>query len=230
MSAIRVLLADDHQLFRAGIASLLARERDIEVVGQARNGQEAVTLAQQLQPDVALLDIQMPLCTGLEAARQLLAQQASLKIIMLTISEKDEDLFMAVKAGAQGYLLKGSTSAQELVTAVRQVAAGEAIIASSLVPQLLAEFAALSKEPEPELEKEGKEARPVLSERELEVLHLVSQGLKNREIAAQLFISENTVRTHLRNILDKLHVQNRVQAAALLRQGVDDGRFPKFVH
>ncbi|MBE2199968.1 MAG: response regulator transcription factor [Anaerolinea sp.] len=230
MSAIRVLLADDHQLFRAGIASLLARERDIEVVGQARNGQEAVTLAQQLQPDVALLDIQMPLCTGLEAARQLLAQQASLKIIMLTISEKDEDLFTAVKAGAQGYLLKGSTSAQELVTAVRQVAAGEAIIASSLVPQLLAEFAALSKEPEPELEEEEKEARPVLSERELEVLHLVSQGLKNREIAAQLFISENTVRTHLRNILDKLHVQNRVQAAALLRQGVDDGRFPKFVH
>lgn len=230
MSAIRVLLADDHQLFRAGIASLLARERDIEVVGQARNGQEAVTLAQQLQPDVALLDIQMPLCTGLEAARQLLAQQASLKIIMLTISEKDEDLFTAVKAGAQGYLLKGSTSAQELVTAVRQVAAGEAIIASSLVPQLLAEFAALSKEPEPELEEEEKEARPVLSERELEVLHLVSQGLKNREIAAQLFISENTVRTHLRNILDKLHVQNRVQAAAMLRQGVDDGRFPKFVH
>ncbi|MBK8986553.1 MAG: response regulator transcription factor [Chloroflexi bacterium] len=230
MSAIRVLLADDHQLFRAGIASLLARERDIEVVGQARNGQEAVTLAQQLQPDVALLDIQMPLCTGLEAARQLLAQQASLKIIMLTISEKDEDLFTAVKAGAQGYLLKGSTSAQELVTAVRQVAAGEAIIASSLVPQLLAEFTALSKEPEPGPEEEGKDARPVLSERELEVLHLVSQGLKNREIAAQLFISENTVRTHLRNILDKLHVQNRVQAAAMLRQGVDDGRFPKFVH
>lgn len=221
MNTIRVLLADDHKLFRAGIASLLTAEPDIEVVGQAENGEEAVALARRLQPDVALLDIQMPLCTGLEAARQLLAQQAQLKIIMLTISDSDQDLFAAVKAGPQGYLLKGSISAQELVTAVRQVAAGEAIIAPTLVPHLLAEFAALSqaRAPEPEPKKNGGEQKPweVLSERELEVLHLVSQGLKNREIADQLFISENTVRSHLRNILDKLHVQNRVQAAALLR-------------
>ncbi len=226
MSAIRVLLADDHQLFRAGIASLLQREPDIEVVGQANNGVEAITLAQQLQPDVALLDIQMPLCTGLEAAHQLLANQAKIKLIMLTISDNDQDLFTAVKAGAQGYLLKGSISAQDLVTAVRQVAAGEAIIAPALVPHLLAEFAALSKEqePEPRETEPGEDLRlhQILSERELEVLHLVSQGLKNREIAAQLFISENTVRTHLRNILDKLHVQNRIQAAALLQQQQQD--------
>jgi DNA-binding NarL/FixJ family response regulator len=224
MSAIRVLLADDHQLFRAGIASLLQREPDIEVVGQANNGVEAITLAQQLQPDVALLDIQMPLCTGLEAAHQLLANQAKIKLIMLTISDNDQDLFTAVKAGAQGYLLKGSISAQDLVTAVRQVAAGEAIIAPALVPHLLAEFAALSKEQEPKETEPGEDLRlhQILSERELEVLHLVSQGLKNREIAAQLFISENTVRTHLRNILDKLHVQNRIQAAALLQQQQQD--------
>lgn len=222
---IRVLLADDHQLFREGIAGLLSREPDVEVVGQARHGAEAVALAGQLRPDVALLDIQMPHCTGLEAARQLLAAQPGLKIIMLTISESDQDLFTAVKAGARGYLLKGSTSAAELVTAVRQVAAGEAIIAPSLAPRLLAEFAALSqqqgleleREAEAEAEKEAEALRQVLSEREMEVLGLVSQGLKNREIADQLFISENTVRTHLRNILEKLHVQNRVQAAALLR-------------
>lgn len=225
MSAVRVLLADDHQLFRAGIAGLLDRESDIEVVGQAQNGEEAVALAQQLQPDVALLDIQMPVCTGLEAARRILAQQDRLKIIMLTISDSDDDLFAAVKAGAQGYLLKGSISPQELVTAVRQVAAGDAIITPALVPQLLAEFAALSQEHKQESKQaEQSESSPepgphqILTERELEVLHLVSEGLKNREIADQLFISENTVRTHLRNILDKLHVQNRVQAAALLRQ------------
>lgn len=225
---IRVLLADDHQLFRAGIAGLLERDPHITVVGQASNGQEAVALAQQIQPDVALLDIQMPVCTGLEAARQLLAQQPQLKIIMLTISDSDQDLFTAVKAGAQGYLLKGSTSVHELVTAVRQVAVGEAIIAPNLVPHLLAEFAAMSQERTPETAvapKEPVEARPeqVLSERELEVLHLVSEGLKNREIAGQLFISENTVRTHLRNILDKLHVQNRTQAATLFRQQQPEG-------
>lgn len=218
---IRVLLADDHRLFRDGIAGLLGREPDIVVVAQATNGAEAVELAAQFQPEVALLDIQMPLCTGLEAARQLLAQQPRLKIIMLTVSESDRDLFTAVKAGAQGYLLKGSTSADELVTAVRQVAAGDAIIAPNLVSQLLAEFAILSQEreqlPEHEPEQEHAGLHRLLSERELEVLQLVSQGLKNREIADQLYISENTVRTHLRNILDKLHVQNRVQAAALLR-------------
>jgi len=224
MTPIRVMLADDHQLFRAGIASLLEREPDIEVVGQAPNGAEAVKLGQQCQPDVALLDIQMPVMGGLDAARQLLTQQPQLKIIMLTISDSDRDLFTAVKAGAQGYLLKGSTSTQELVTAVRQVAAGEAIIAPALVPLLLAEFTYLSQEQEAkQAVTEPEDAlHHVLTERELEVLHQVSQGLTNREIAARLFISENTVRSHLRSILDKLHVQNRLQAAALFKRPSDE--------
>lgn len=224
MIPIRVMLADDHQLFRAGIASLLEREPDIEVVGQAPNGAEAVKLGQQFQPDVALLDIQMPVMGGLDAARQLLAQQPRLKIIMLTISDSDQHLFTAVKAGAQGYLLKGSTSAQELVTAVRQVAAGEAIIAPALVPLLLAEFSHLSQEQEvKQVAAEPENSlHQVLTERELEVLHQVSQGLTNREIATKLFISENTVRSHLRNILDKLHVQNRLQAAAFLKRPSDE--------
>lgn len=219
---IRILLADDHQLFRGGVASLLQREAGLEVVGQAANGEEAIALAEQTRPDVVLMDIQMPLCTGLEATRRLLAGQPGLKVIMLTISDSDRDLFTAVKAGAQGYLLKGSISIRELVEAIQRVAAGEAIIAPALVPHLLAEFAALTERREETAVSlpatPTTDTLDTLSERELEVLHLVAQGLKNREIAAQLVISENTVRTHLRNILDKLHVQNRLQAANLVKR------------
>jgi two-component system NarL family response regulator len=214
---IRILLADDHKLFRAGIASLLEKEPDFAVVGQAENGEAAITLAKKMHPDVALLDVQMPVCTGLEAACHLLALKPDIKIIMLTISDRDADLFTAVKSGAQGYLLKSSVSANELTDAVRRVAAGEAIITPSLVPHLLTEFATLSQQPT----KPPQEPAPTLNRltnRERETLELVAQGLTNREIANQLVISENTVRTHLRNILDKLHVQNRLQAAAVLHQ------------
>ncbi len=223
---VRILLADDHQLFRDGVAGILEREPDFVLVGQAANGAEALKLAEQVQPDVVLMDIQMPICTGLEATRRLLVSQPGAKIIMLTISGKDQDLFAAVKAGAQGYLLKGSTTAAELTTAVRRVAAGEAIIAPTLVPFLLAEFNTLAQH-----QNESVTAVPaetpdgqtptrlnMLTDRELEVLQLVAQGLKNREVAEHLVISENTVRTHLRNILDKLHVQNRLQAATLYQQ------------
>jgi DNA-binding NarL/FixJ family response regulator len=227
---VRILLADDHRLFREGLASLLEREPDLHVVGQAVHGAEAVALAEQHQPDVVLMDIQMPICTGLEATQRLLTIRPDLKIIMLTVSDKDQDLFAAVKAGAQGYLLKGSTSATELVTAVRRVAAGEAIIAPTLAPFLLAEFNVLAQQQTPSPARTSTststitpddhypDARNVLTERELEVLQLVAQGLKNREVADQLVISENTVRTHLRNILDKLHVQNRLQAATLYQR------------
>ncbi len=214
IAPIRILLADDHHLFRAGLATLLEREDDLTIVAQAENGAEAVTLAEETHPDVALLDIQMPICNGLETTRRLLVRQPTVKIIMLTISDRDDDLFTSIKSGAQGYLLKGSISAADLITAVRRVAAGEAIIAPALVPRLLTEFTALSQQaaqtsPVPALDK--------LTRRERETLELVAQGLKNREIAARLFISENTVRTYLRNILDKLHVRNRLQAAAFLK-------------
>lgn len=214
---IRILLADDHRLFRAGIAGLLEQEPDFAVVGQAGNGEVALTLAEKSRPDVALLDVQMPVCNGLEAARRLLARQPDIKIIMLTISDRDADLFTAVKSGAQGYLLKSTVSANELTDAVRRVAAGEAIITPSLVPHLLTEFATLSQWPtQPPQAPDSALNR--LTNRERETLEWVAEGLTNREIADQLVISENTVRTHLRNILDKLHVQNRLQAAAILHQ------------
>jgi len=224
---IRILLTDDHILFREGVAGILEREPDLHVVGQASNGREAVQLAQELNPDVILMDIQMPICTGLEAAQQLLEKQSGLRIVMLTVSDKDQDLFAAIKAGAQGYLLKGSTRAQELVDVVRRVAAGDAIITPALVPQLLSEFAAMKQGGERTAAPPHADLAPAsasddvfnaLSDRELEVLHLVAEGLKNREIAESLFISENTVRSHLRNILDKLHVQNRLQAANLIKR------------
>jgi DNA-binding NarL/FixJ family response regulator len=227
VESIRVLLTDDHTLFREGIASILEREPDLRVVGQASNGQEAMEMASQLNPDVILMDIQMPVCTGLEAAQQLLEKHPGLKIIMLTVSDKDHDLFAAIKAGAQGYLLKGSTRAQELVDVVKRVAAGDAIITPALVPQLLLEFAAMKHSGEGNAAPPPSDPAPApasddlshtLSDRELEVLQLVSQGLKNREIAESLVISKNTVRSHLRNILDKLHVQNRLQAANLIKR------------
>jgi DNA-binding NarL/FixJ family response regulator len=226
-SPIRILIADDHELFRAGVASLLDREPDFEVVGQARNGVEAVELAQRVQPNIVLLDIQMPESNGLEATRRLIAQQPELKIIMLTVSDSDGDLFEAIKAGAQGYLQKGTVKPHELVEAVQRVATGEAIITPALVPHLLAEFVTLAQnststnhagDPSNASEPETEPSLNALTARELEVLHLVAAGLKNREIGERLIISENTVRSHVRSILDKLHVKNRIQAATIYQQ------------
>jgi two-component system NarL family response regulator len=223
-SSIRVLIAEDHQLFRDGLVSLLEREADLQVVGQAADGAQAVALAQEIEPDVVLMDIMMPEFSGLEATRRLMAWRPELKIIILTISDRDEDLFDAIKAGASGYLLKGSTGAAELVDTLRRVRAGEAIITPTLVPQVLAEFSAMARgrgearppaEPPPAAPPSG---IAQLTDREREVLDLVAEGLTNRQIAERLVVSENTVRAHLRNILDKLHVNNRVQAALLLQK------------
>jgi len=241
INPIRVLIADDHQLFRDGLVSLLERQGGFIVVGQAADGEEAVIQAQKTQPDVVLMDIQMPRCSGLEATHRLIAWRPEQKIIILTISDQEQDLFEAIKAGAQGYLLKMSTSGSELAETVRRVVAGEAIITPALVPYLLAEFAAMAQQQEDssqprqpderaqQIQRESPSlpARPEgtiqqLTEREREVLALVAEGLTNRQIAERLVISENTVRAHLRNILDKLHVHNRVQAALLFRQQQDD--------
>ncbi len=237
---IRVLLVDDHPLFRDGLASLLERDGRFQVVGYAGDGKAAVAAAARLNPDVVLMDIQMPDMDGLEATRRLMAAHPHLKVIMLTVSDQDEDLFEAIKAGAQGYLLKTATGGQEMVEAVGRVVAGEAIITPALAPRLLAEFAALARKAEAQGSERARERKServrgpesgrakerqevqTLSPREREVLELVAEGLSNKEIASRLVISENTVRAHLRNILDKLHVSSRVQAALWLRQQAMD--------
>jgi DNA-binding NarL/FixJ family response regulator len=201
MDRIRVLLVDDHQLFRRGVASLLAGRDDIEVVGEANNGAEAVERARELMPDVILMDIKMPEMDGLSATKQLKAEMPYVRIIMLTVSETDEDLFEAIKAGASGYLLK-NVDPDYLIACVQQVQRGEVPIAPTMAAKILRELTAPAES-----------SSQALTGRERQVLELLAGGLANKEIAFTLKISENTVKNHLRNILEKLHLQNRVQAA-----------------
>jgi Response regulator containing a CheY-like receiver domain and an HTH DNA-binding domain len=209
------LLADDHVLFRKGIASLLAGRDDLQVVGEARDGFEAIERARETVPDIVLMDIHMPRCTGLEAIPQILQACPQTRIVMLTVSDDDQDLFTAVKSGAFGYLLKDIEPSQ-LLALLDGVRRGEAPISGVLATKILQELR--------QVEKNSPVANPVLDEltsREAEVLELVANGSTNREIAASLSITENTVKMHLRNILDKLHLQNRVQATAYaVRQGL----------
>ena len=210
----RVLIVDDHALFRDGISSLL-KARGYEVVGEASDGLEAVVRARELRPDLILMDIRMPNMGGLEATRLIKAEQPEAKVIMLTVSDGEEDLFEAIKSGAQGYLLK-KLKATVLFDLLDGVAAGEAPIAPKMATKMLQEFSRGSPG--------GKvgEPRKNLSERELEVLRLVAQGKSNKEIAGDLVISESTVKYHLRNVLDKLHLDNRAQAAAYAaRKGLE---------
>ncbi len=209
MKRIKVLIADDHTLFRQGLQRILADYDDLTVVGEAADGEQAVEVARQLEPDVALMDVTMPGIGGVEAARRLRQAQPDLQIIMLTVSDKDQDLFASIRAGAHGYLLKNAQRA-ELVDAIRRVCAGEAIIAPAMAVRLLEEFGSPAHKPAPE--------RDALTERETEVLRLVAQGLRNKQIAAELNLSEHTVKTHLRHILDKLHLRGRAQAAAYAAQ------------
>ena len=210
MPAIKLLIVDDHNLFRQGLIRILQDFEQVQVVGEASNGREALQQVEALQPDVVLMDLNMPVMSGPDAARAMRERFPQVPVIMLTVSERDEDLFDAIRAGAQGYLLKNLEMA-ELLAAVRQVRAGEAIIAPSMAARLLQEFRTLAdqapQEPEPAQVNE-------LSERELDVLRLVAQGLANKEIADHLGLSEHTVKTHLRNILDKLQLRSRAHAAA----------------
>jgi two-component system NarL family response regulator len=211
MEPIRVLLVDDHQLFRRGVASLLSGREDIEVVGEASNGAEAVERARELMPDVILMDIKMPELDGLAATKQLKAEMPYVRIMMLTVSETDEDLFEAIKAGASGYLLK-NVDPDYLVACVQQVQRGEVPIAPTMAAKILRELTAPAES-----------TIQALTGRERQVLELLAGGLANKEIAFQLKISENTVKNHLRNILEKLHLQNRVQAALYaVRMGLAD--------
>ena len=208
---MRILLADDHALFRDGVASLLTAWGHV-VVGQARDGDEAVTLAARTNPDLVLMDVRMPVRSGVEATRRIKTAQPGVHIVMLTVSEDEDDLFGAIKAGAQGYLLKDLESAQ-LRRMLDAVANGEAAITPATAARILAEFAR-REQPEPI-------APDHLTRRELEVLRLVTDGLRNKEIAARLGISENTVKFHLKHILDKLHAQSRAEVAArAVREGL----------
>ena len=210
MTQIKVLIVDDHTLFRRGIASVLAGQAELEVVGEASDGLEAIKRARQLKPDVVLMDLNMPNCSGLEATQVLQLEMPQLKMLVLTVSESEADLFAAVKFGAKGYLLKKAEPA-ELVQAIVSVALGGVMVSPMMATKLLAEFKDLSsgmaKEPVEQTDAN-------LSPREGDVLQLVAKGQTNKEIADSLFISENTVKTHLQSILEKLHLANRSQAAA----------------
>jgi DNA-binding NarL/FixJ family response regulator len=225
MSRWRVLLADDHELFRAGLAGLLEQQPDLEVVGQAGDGFEALTLARQLHPALLIMDISMPICNGLEATRLLRAidELASMRILILTIHDEDQMLFEAIKAGANGYLLK-STGATEFLRGVRAALAGEAILPPKLAARLVAEFARLANQAPPDTAHSSAPANDpthtaqILTPREQEVLELIAANATDREIAQQLSLSIHTVKTHVRNILGKLHAANRRAAVAQARR------------
>ena len=205
--AIRVLIVDDHELFRKGLQMVLEAETDIDVVGEASDGNEAIEKAEETSPDVVLMDVRMPKRSGIEATRTIKDTLPSTKILMLTISDEEADLYEAIKAGASGYLLK-EISIEEVADAVRAVQQGQSLISPSMASKLLNEFAAMVKRRDERAQVPG----PRLTERELEVLKLVAKGLNNRDIGAELFISENTVKNHVRNILEKLHLHSRMEA------------------
>jgi DNA-binding NarL/FixJ family response regulator len=210
---MRVLIVDDHQLFRDGIRGLLQAE-GIEVVGEASDGLEALEQVRSLQPDIILLDIKMPRCDGLEATRLIKAEMPDAKIVILTAVEEDDSIFEAIKSGAQGYLLKNMRAA-EFISLLKGVERGEAAITSDVAGRILDDFSRRARGVRGERDAEE------LTERELEVLRLVVEGRTNRKIGVKLGLSENTVKYHLRHILEKLHLQNRAQVVAYaMRRGL----------
>ena len=207
--AIRVVIADDHALYRRGLQAVVLLEDGIEIVGEAGNGDEAIERTVELLPDIVLMDVRMPQTSGIEACQRIKELVPSTRIIMLTMSDEESDLYEAVKAGANGYLLK-DIPAEEIAAGIIKVAGGDSLISPSMASKLLAEFAQMSKRQE---ERPSGVVVPRLTEREREVLRLVARGMPNKEIAASLFISENTVKNHVRNILDKLQLHSRMEAA-----------------
>lgn len=210
---MRVLLADDHALFRDGLASLL-RAWDMEVVGEASDGFEAVQKTRSLRPDLVLMDINMPRCNGLEATRRIKAEMPHIKVVMLTVSDDSDDLFEAIRSGAQGYMLK-DLRAEQFGEMLRRVAEGEVALSPSLAMRLWKEFSGDRAKGRVE------QGRELLSQREFDVLDLAARGYTNKEIGAALYISENTVSYHMKNILSKLHLKNRAQVVAYaFKQGI----------
>jgi DNA-binding NarL/FixJ family response regulator len=204
---IRAVIADDQMMVREGFSVLLNAQRDIEVVGEAVDGQEAVEKVTALQPDVVLMDIRMPVLNGIEATRQIVRDELPTRVLVLTTFDLDEYVYEALRAGASGFLLKDS-SARELTDAVRIVASGDALLAPSITKRLIGEFSRLGAPRGP-----SRARLDDLTERETEVLALVAQGLSNAEIAAHLVVAEQTVKTHIGRILVKLRLRDRTQAA-----------------
>lgn len=218
MSKIRVLLADDHSLFREGLVNILNAQPDFEVVGEASDGLEVLVKARALEPDLILMDVGMPGCDGVEATQRIKKELPEVTIVMLTVRDENEKLFEAIKSGAQGYLLK-SIRSRELVALLRGAVRGEAAITPSMGGRMLEEFRRLSQ-------KAGKlppDETAALTSREQEVLGLVAEGAADKEIAEALTLSVHTVKSHMRNILAKLHLGHRHEAALYaLRKGLID--------
>ena len=206
--AISVLVADDHPLFRDGLRTLLSSVEDIELVGEAQSGDEAVELALARQPDVVVMDVQMPGINGIEATRRITADSPHVGVLVLTMFEDDDSVFAAMRAGALGYLLKGSAQ-DEILRAIRAVSSGEAIFGPSVARRLIAFFSSSDRPPQ---------AFPELTDREREILELVARGQGNQAIARELFLSQKTVRNHVSNIFTKLHVADRAQAIVRARE------------
>jgi DNA-binding NarL/FixJ family response regulator len=204
---LKVIIVDDHALFRRGLEMVLENEADIEVVGEATDGQQAVDRTSELMPDVVLMDVRMPRRSGIEATQRIKELMPHVKIVVLTNSDEEADLYEAIKAGASGYLLK-EISSEEVADAIRSVVQGHSRISPAMASKLLTEFQAMSKR----TDDRQPLAPPKLTERELQILRLVAKGLGNRDIAQQLFISENTVKNHIRNILEKLQLHSRMEA------------------
>lgn len=213
MTIIRVLVVDDHTLFREGMCAIFENVPDIEVVGQASNGHEAVTQVNSLLPDIILMDISMPDLNGIEATEQVLALKPDTGIIMLTMVENNDSLFAAMRAGAHGYILKGADKAEVLKT-IRSVANGEATFGPAIATRLTSFFQSFKQKPLP---TEVSDPFPDLTNREREVLALITAGKNNHEIAVQLHISVKTVSNHISNIFNKLQVADRVQAIVKAR-------------
>jgi two-component system NarL family response regulator len=214
MNKIRVIIADDHELFRRGLAEIVSEEIDIEVVGQAKDGKEAAHKAVQSSPDVIFMDLNMPGQGGIEATAYLKQHLPQTKVLILTVSEEPADLFRALGVGALGYVLK-TASPKEIVEALRQVYQGWVVISPAMAPRFISDLSSpAAARPSPKQTAPPLQPETALTSREEEILQLVAKGMSNAGIATQLIVSENTVKTHIKNILSKLQMKNRSEAAA----------------
>jgi DNA-binding NarL/FixJ family response regulator len=210
LETLRILVAEDHPLFRKGMISLLSSVPEFEVIGEATTGEEAVARAAELQPDVVLMDLQMPNVNGIEATRRILQERASVRVLVVTLFEDEDSVFMALRAGARGYVLKDADE-EEIVMAIRAVGKGEAIFSPAIAERLLAYFASPQPAAQPQV-------FPTLTDREREILHLIAQGHPNPAIAKQLHLSTKTVGNYVSNIFTKLQVADRAQAIIRARE------------